>query len=137
MARSGPRRWSEEELARLRALYADTPNDLIAKALGRTLWTVNQRACGLGLKKSAVYITGLQRVKSWRARELAEAAHAASALPPFGSYGLGLYLPTGTLIERAGRVEAFRVDGQRTSRAKPFQGRSWNRGKHRGPGIRI
>lgn len=46
-------RWSEEELAKLRELYPDTPNLAIARAVGRTIKAVVSKAHQLKLKKTA------------------------------------------------------------------------------------
>lgn len=50
------RRWSADEVERLRALYPHHPTADIAAEFGRTLATVYQKAAGLGLKKSAEYL---------------------------------------------------------------------------------
>ena len=45
-------RWRPEDVEQLRAMYPDTPNLDIAKALDRTLKSVVSKAHDLGLKKS-------------------------------------------------------------------------------------
>lgn len=48
--------WTAEDDALLRRLYPSTPTGEVAKALGRSLTTVYQRAYTVGLSKSAEYL---------------------------------------------------------------------------------
>lgn len=50
------KKWTSEEDADLRELYADTRTKVIAEKLGRTESSTFQRARNLGLKKSAAYL---------------------------------------------------------------------------------
>ncbi len=49
------RPWTADEEARLRSLYPDTPNRVIADRLGRTEPAILNRAIKLGLRKAADY----------------------------------------------------------------------------------
>lgn len=51
------RRWSEQEIETLRAMYADTNTELLAARLGRTARSVFKAAEARGLKKSSEYLT--------------------------------------------------------------------------------
>ena len=53
MSRPPVRRWSDEEVALLRALYPGLPTADVAHQLGRKTGTLHQKAATLGLKKSA------------------------------------------------------------------------------------
>lgn len=48
--------WTDAEVALLRDRYTDSRTEDIAKALGRSLTTVYQKALGMGLRKSAGYL---------------------------------------------------------------------------------
>jgi hypothetical protein len=54
--RAGRRLWTSAEDALLRAQYADTPTEQLAKTLGRPLSSTYQRAAVLGLEKSESYL---------------------------------------------------------------------------------
>ena len=47
--------WTDVEIAALRTLYPELPNDSIAAALGRTTRSIKNKAQILGLRKSAAY----------------------------------------------------------------------------------
>jgi hypothetical protein len=55
-------RWTATEMERLRALYADRENLAVAKALGRTVTSVANRANQLGLRKSSRLLADIGRV---------------------------------------------------------------------------
>jgi len=127
-------RWSKEDLALLVRLHPDTPNEEIAKALGRTCTTIKQRASLLGLKKSRKYSHELQCVKSTLAHAPEEERSTGVVFPRFTCHQVALIRPTGTPLERAGRVAVFSIAGPRVSRGAASRP-GWNyRGKHRGPG---
>jgi len=54
-------RWSHDEVARLRALYADRDNLAVARELGRTVASIANKANLLGLKKSAAVLADIGR----------------------------------------------------------------------------
>lgn len=58
MSRYRRRRWEPGELALLRMHYANTPTAKLASMLGRPVSAVYQRALGMGLRKSAEYLSG-------------------------------------------------------------------------------
>lgn len=51
-------RWTDDQLAAVRARYTDEPTARIATDLGRTASQVYQKAAALGLKKSPEYLAG-------------------------------------------------------------------------------
>lgn len=63
--RIGPRsempRWTHDEVERLRALYADRDNLAVARALGRTVASVANKANQLGLKKCPQLLASIGR----------------------------------------------------------------------------
>lgn len=54
-------RWSHAEIERLRSLYADRDNLAVARALGRTVASIANKANLLGLKKSAAVLADIGR----------------------------------------------------------------------------
>ncbi len=50
------RYWSEQELARLRHLYPRRPTKAVAAALGRPVWSINNKAFATGLRKDPEYL---------------------------------------------------------------------------------
>lgn len=65
--------WTEQELATVRAMYADTKTEKLAAMLGRTERAVYMAADKLGLKKSAAYLA------SPEACRLRRGAHVGAA----------------------------------------------------------
>lgn len=57
MSRKRQRRWTDEEIRYLREHYADTPNPVIAKALGRTSVSIKQQATKHKLEKSQAFMS--------------------------------------------------------------------------------
>jgi hypothetical protein len=75
------RAWLPDEDARLRALYPDAPTVIVARKLGRSLSSTNQRAQKLGLHKSAAYLASpaacrLRRGDNVGARSRFQKGHA-------------------------------------------------------------
>jgi hypothetical protein len=62
-ARSGARmpRWTDPEVQRLRAVYADRDNLEVARLVGRTVTSVANKANQLGLRKSPTLLTDIGR----------------------------------------------------------------------------
>lgn len=54
-------RWSPEDIAELKAIYATTPSVEIARRMGRSLKSVNGKALKLGLSKSGPHIQKMGR----------------------------------------------------------------------------
>lgn len=54
-------RWTSEQVAQLRRIYADRDNLAVARALGRTVTSVANKANQLGLRKSAGLLTDIGR----------------------------------------------------------------------------
>lgn len=52
------RYWTTAEIRQLRELYTDMDNETLANALDRSLSSVQNLACKLGLRKSAAFIAG-------------------------------------------------------------------------------
>lgn len=69
-------RWTTEEMELLRQLYADRDNLAVARALGRTVTSVANKANLLGLKKSPHVLTDIGRINV--AYRYARAGEAAS-----------------------------------------------------------
>lgn len=67
-------RWTDQEVAQLRALYADHDNLEIARRLGRTVTSVANKANQLGLRKSPELLAAVGRLNiavRYRGREAA------------------------------------------------------------------
>jgi hypothetical protein len=56
--RTGYREWSVAEIAKLRAIYPNSPTRHVGEFLGRTKSSINAAAAKLGLHKSAAYLAG-------------------------------------------------------------------------------
>ena len=141
--------WSEEELARFRAMYPETSNVEIAAVLQRSAMAVKQKARILGLRKSGDYFARIQREKSERSRltfSVRRETETPSGFHLFELCGTPRYGPTGTPAERAGRIERLAVEGQRLARTEAAgvhaphgpkawrpdrSSQSWNSGKYR------
>jgi hypothetical protein len=73
-AREMPR-WTDSEVEKLRALYADRDNLAVARALGRTVASIANKANLLGLKKSAGTLARIGRANVGM-------RHSGGAMPP-------------------------------------------------------
>ena len=54
-------RWTDDEIVRLREIYADRDNLAVARMLGRTVTSVANKANQLGLKKSRRLLADIGR----------------------------------------------------------------------------
>jgi hypothetical protein len=66
-------RWTDDEVALLRSLYADTPGVEIAKRLGVALHVVYGKAAKLGLEKSESYLASPAACRLRRGDEVGKA----------------------------------------------------------------
>ena len=73
-------RWTDSEVQKLRALYPDNDNLSVARALGRTVTSVANKAHQLGIKKSAAMLADIGRANiSRRYREAGASAEGQGA----------------------------------------------------------
>jgi len=117
-----PRAWTDTEIAALRSLFPDMPNDSIAAALGRTDRAIKSMAQYLGLKKSAEYhqkytsrfqaghTSWNKGKKGWKAGGRSAETRFKPGRDPKTAHN---YLPIGTVRERDdGYLERKYTDDQ-------------------------
>ena len=56
-------RWSRQEVAQLRRIFRNISNDEVAKQLGRSVTSVQNKAFQLGLRKSRKYMKSIGLAK--------------------------------------------------------------------------
>ncbi|MDD5405040.1 MAG: HNH endonuclease signature motif containing protein [Sulfuricella sp.] len=77
------RRWTENELETIRAMYANTKNSNLAMLLGRTESAVYQAAEKLGLKKSAAYLASPDACRLRKGARIGEATQFKPGYVPW------------------------------------------------------
>lgn len=75
-------RWTAEEIAELRRIYADLDNLVVARALGRTVTSVANKANQLGLRKGSALLAAIGRANV--AQRYAGDAPPLGIAPPLG-----------------------------------------------------
>lgn len=66
----GKKYYSENEDNFLKELYPDFPNKLLSEKLGRSVFSIENRAYDLGLKKSKAYLSKMTSISMVVAKEV-------------------------------------------------------------------